>query len=95
MNIEPLEIKALAPLKIWIRFSDNSEGEIDLSYLLDKPIFSELENYNFFKKVYINSETKAIAWNEELEICPNNLYLKINNLTFEEFANKKHIYATD
>jgi len=41
---EPLEVKALANYRIWIRYADGSEGEVDLSHLAGKGIFELWED---------------------------------------------------
>lgn len=92
---KPLKVEAINAKVIWIKFDDGVQGQIDLSYLFKKPIFKKLENPTFFSQVYIDSETDAIAWNEELEICPNTLYLKISGLSLEQWKNKNLTYATD
>jgi len=37
--IRPVEVKALEPFKIRIRFSDQKKGSVDLSYLADHGVF--------------------------------------------------------
>jgi hypothetical protein len=32
----------------------------------------------FFYKVYLNKDTCAISWSEELELCSDSVYLKLN-----------------
>lgn len=77
---KPVEVKALKKYKIWVRYEDGSAGEIDLSDLSGKPVFKFWDINKNFEKVYINKDTGAIAWNEEIEICPNNVYYEINNI---------------
>ena len=95
MISKPIKVKALKKYIIFIKYSDGTEGEINLSHLSHKGIFNTWEQNNLFNKVYIDKETDAIAWNKDIELCPDSLYLKINNLTFIEWKNKNHIYATN
>jgi len=85
MEIKPTNVKAITPYTIWVRFSDNTEGSIDLSHLATKPVFKKWTNPAFFSNVYIDSETDAIAWDSEIELCPDSLYMKIRGLSFEQF----------
>jgi len=70
---KPLQVKAINQYLIWLKYSDNTEGQIDLSHLINKPVFKNWTNPLFFDKVYIDNETDAIAWDENIELCPNNL----------------------
>ena len=76
-------VKAINQYTIWLKFDDNTEGVVDLSHLINKPVFQNWKEADFFNKVFIDVETGAIAWNENIELCPVNLYLKINGITSE------------
>ena len=95
MISKPIEIKAIKKYIISIKYSDGTEGEIDLSHLSHQGIFNAWENNDLFYKVYIDKETDAIAWNKDIELCPDALYLKLSNLSFDEWKNKELTYATD
>jgi hypothetical protein len=88
----PKKIKPLKNYSLWIQYSDGTEGEVHLSHLVGKGVFKAWEEENLFDKVYIDSETKAIAWNETLELCPDSLYLKLKGMTFEQW--KTFYYAS-
>jgi hypothetical protein len=79
MKIKPIEVKALDLYKIWIKYSDGKEGEIDLSQYVGKGIFKSWNDYNFFKSVYIG-EHGEIVWGTEIDLCPDSLYLKLTHL---------------
>ncbi|HWO92452.1 MAG TPA: DUF2442 domain-containing protein, partial [Methylomirabilota bacterium] len=34
--IRPVEVRPLAPYRIWLRYQDGTEGEVDLSHLAGK-----------------------------------------------------------
>jgi hypothetical protein len=93
MLIHVIAVKPLANYQIWLKFSDHTEGVADLSHLSKKGIFKQWDDNNLFNQVRIDSETDAIIWNENIDIDAINLYLKLKNITFEEF--KKHHYATN
>jgi len=75
--VKPIEVKALSRYKIWVRFEDGVSGKADVSDSAGKGIFKFWDEKDNFNKVYINKETSGIAWNEELEICPDNIYEQI------------------
>jgi len=78
-----MQVKAISLYSIWIKFNDNTEGVVELSHLINKPVFQNWMVSDYFNKVYIDSESGAIAWDENIELCPVNLYWKINGITSE------------
>jgi hypothetical protein len=79
--IKPVKIKALSKYTIYIEFDDGTAGEADLSDSAGVGIFKFWEEGNNFNKVFINSETWGIAWNEELEIDPETIYEQVKSDT--------------
>ena len=62
--------------------------------LINKGIFEEWDRNNLFKRVYLDKESNAVTWNENLDICPDSLYLKLLGITFQDWK-KKEQYATN
>jgi len=93
MIAKPVHVKVSENYTLWLKYSDGTEGHVDLSYLLEKPVFSNWKNAFFFNKVHINLETYAIAWDENIELCPDSLYLKIKGLTFEQWKSNQMMHA--
>jgi hypothetical protein len=81
--IRPIEVKARQGYRIWLRYSDGTAGEVDLSYLAGRGVFDAWKDRTFFELVHI-SESGAIAWDESIELCPDALYLKLTGKTVEE-----------
>ncbi|HHE55454.1 MAG TPA: DUF2442 domain-containing protein [Caldithrix abyssi] len=65
-------------LKLWLKFEDGLEGTVDLTELKGKGVFKIWENPGVFEKVFVHPESGALAWNDEVEICADALYLKIS-----------------
>ena len=84
MTSKPIKVKAVKKYIISIEYLDGTKGEVNLAHLSHQGIFQAWEHDNFFFSVYIDQETDAIAWNEEIELCPDALYLKISNLSLEK-----------
>ena len=76
---KPIKVKALKKYKIWVKYEDNTEGIIDLSDVAGYGVFKFWDEGNNFKNIFINNETEGIAWNEDLEICPETIYSQIKN----------------
>lgn len=79
----PVILKALPNYRIWIRYSDGAEGEVDLSHLAGHGVFKLWDSYGNFERAYI-SDAGAIAWSEVVEICPDAIYLRLTGKSVEE-----------
>ena len=90
---KPINVQSLDNYHLALSYDDGTTGMVDLSNLAHKGIFEQWKQNNLFNKVYIDSETQTIAWNEDLDICPDSLYLKLIGISFEDY--KKRVYATD
>jgi len=80
---KPVEVKALPNYKLWLKYTDGVEGEVDLSHLVGKGVFALWNDYTAFEKVYIGPSGE-IAWSEEIDICPDSVYMKITGKTPEQ-----------
>jgi hypothetical protein len=78
-----VEVKALADYKIWVLFADGTAGEVDLSHLAGHGVFSLWQDYTDFQGVHLGPSGE-IAWNDEVELCPDSIYLKLTGKTPEE-----------
>lgn len=81
--LDPLEVKALTGSRIWIRYADGEEGEVDLSHLAGQGVFTLWEDEEKWKNVRI-AEDGAIRWSEDVELCPDVTYLKLTGKSPEE-----------
>jgi uncharacterized protein DUF2442 len=80
---KPIEVRALPDYRIWIRFSDGAEGQVDLSHLAGRGVFSLWNDPAAFQKVYLGPGGE-IAWSDEVELCPDSIYMKLTGRTPEE-----------
>ncbi|MGB9593229.1 MAG: DUF2442 domain-containing protein [Anaerolineae bacterium] len=83
----PVEVKALENYRIWIKFSDGCEGIVDLSDLAGKGVFALWNDYQEFQKVHIGPGGE-IAWSDQIDLCPDALYLKITGKQPEDIFPK-------
>jgi hypothetical protein len=79
----PVNVRALPGYKLWIKYSNGVEGEADLSHLAGKGVFALWNDYAAFQQVYIGAHGE-IAWSEEIDLCPDSIYMKITGRTPEE-----------
>ena len=81
--IRPIEVEAREGYRIWIRYSDGAEGEIDLSDLVGKGVFAAWNEPGYFEKVHID-DSGAVAWSDEIDLCPQSLYMDLTGKSVEE-----------
>ncbi|MXZ29675.1 MAG: DUF2442 domain-containing protein [Acidimicrobiia bacterium] len=72
----PLEVRALDPYRIWLRYDDGAAGEVDLSHLARRQLFAAWSDPDFFASVHIDA-AGAIVWNDDLDLCPDALYRRL------------------
>lgn len=70
-----MEVRSLPGHTIWIRYEDGAEGKVDLSDLAGKGVFELWDEPGIFEQVHLGAGG-AIAWSEEVELCPNAVYLR-------------------
>lgn len=70
------DVRALPGHRIWVRYQDGVEGEVDLSENAGKGVFSAWRDRTFFENVHI-SPYGSIAWSDDIEICADSIYLEL------------------
>jgi len=78
----PVAVAPREEYRIWLRYADGVEGEVDLSRLAGEGVFAMWNDRRFFERVYI-SRWRSIAWSNEIELCPDALYKEITGKTPE------------
>jgi hypothetical protein len=75
-SIRPTAVAPRDGYRIWLRYSDGSAGEVDLSHLAGAGVFEAWNDRACFEAVHI-TEYDAVAWDEDLELCPDALYMQL------------------
>ncbi len=81
--VRPLKVKALSGYRLWVRFSDGMEGEIDLKHLAGKGVFTLWNDPAALEKVYIG-DYGQISWSDTVDICSDAIYLRVTGKTPEQ-----------
>jgi Protein of unknown function (DUF2442) len=63
--------------RVWIRFDDGLEGEVDLSDLVGKGVFIAWESVDFFNGVKVDPKTDTLTWEDDIDLDPYVLREKI------------------
>jgi len=79
----PTEVKARPKLRIWIRYDDGAEGEVDLSDLAGHGVFKAWDDRKFFEGVHLGPHG-SIEWGTEVDLCPDSVYLRLTKKSPEE-----------
>ena len=79
MKITPriAEAKYAGDYRIWLRFADGSEGEIDLESELWGPMFEPLKDKALFARFELYPERSTIFWPNEADFAPEFLYEQV------------------
>ena len=81
--LQPVEVKPMPGYRICLRYADGVAGEVDLSHLVGKGMFRVWDEPGYFGKVYITPH-RTIAWDNDIELCADALYMEITGKTVEE-----------
>lgn len=83
--VRPTSVKALPNFRIWLRYNDGVEGEVDLSDLAGRGVFAAWNDLTFFNSVRLGAHG-AIEWSPEIDICPDSMHLRITGKSVEALA---------
>jgi Protein of unknown function (DUF2442) len=81
--VKPTSVSALPNYRIKVVFSDGTEGSVDLSDLVGHGVFEAWKDEKFFARVHVE-EGRQIRWSDEIELCPDAIYLKLTGKTPED-----------
>jgi hypothetical protein len=67
--------KALAPLLLEVTFDNGEIKTFDVARVLKRPGHEVLSNFAVLKNVKVEHGGYAICWNDEVDICENELWV--------------------
>lgn len=74
MNPRVKSVKPLENFILHLTFKNGEEKLFDVKPWLEKKIYKPLSNAELFNKAYVLYGT--VSWNEEVDFCPDILYLE-------------------
>lgn len=74
------EARYLQDYRIWLRFEDGTEGEIDLAGELSGEVFEPLRDRTVFAGFAVNPDTGTIEWPNGADLAPEFLYARIRTV---------------
>jgi uncharacterized protein DUF2442 len=72
-----VEAEYVHDFTIFVRFSDGTKGDVDLSQELYGEIFEPLNNTEAFRQFSIHPEFHTLCWSNGADIAPEFLYEKV------------------
>ena len=81
--VRPIEVRPIGPYRIWLRYQDGTEGEVDLSHLARKGVFAAWDKGDVFAKVKLGPHG-GVEWPGDIDLCPDALYLRLSGKQPEE-----------
>lgn len=77
------KIVAIQGYCLELEFDDGVRGTVDLSDLVGQGVFTAWRNQECFDQVRIGSDGE-LAWGDQIDLCPDALYLKVTGKSPEE-----------
>lgn len=71
------EAKYRGEYRVWLKFTDGTEGEVDLKSELWGEMFEPLKDKDLFAKLYVHKELDTIVWPNGADFAPEFLYQKL------------------
>ena len=72
--VQPVEVRALEGYRIWLRYDDGVEGEVDLSHMLDSELFQIWKDRAVFQwglYTLVTLEREKERSGTYVRFCPN------------------------
>ena len=80
----PVAVEARGKYRIWVKFFDGVEGEVDLSDCAGIGVFKAWDEPGCFERVHLGPGP-CVAWNDQIELCPDSLYMEVTGISPEDY----------
>ncbi len=74
-------VRVATGYRLWLRFSDGTEGEVDLGPELEGPVFEPLRDPAVFAHVAVDPDVHTIAWPNGADFAPEFLHALVRQRT--------------
>ena len=69
--------------RVWLRYDDGVEGEVDLSHLAGSGVFEAWDDRSYFEQVHVGGFGQ-LSWDDDIDLCPDALYLQLTGKNAED-----------
>ena len=73
-----IEARHVKDYRVWVKFQDGTEGEIDLKNELWGEVFEALKDISFFQTLKVDPELHTIVWPNGADLAPEFLYQQLH-----------------
>ena len=77
MLVHIVEAEYVGDYRIWLRFDDGVEGEVDFAGDLGGPVFQPLRNPLTFRQFRLHPELRTLVWPNGADFAPEFLRDKL------------------
>ena len=70
MFLHVIEAEYRGGFRIWLRFNDDTAGEVDLEAHLDGTVFEPLRDVSKFRTVRFDPDSHTIVWDNGADLSP-------------------------
>ena len=70
MLLHVVAVRPLGGARLWLRFDDGAEGEVDLGPELEGPVFEPLRDPAAFAEARVDPELRTVAWPNGADLAP-------------------------
>lgn len=85
MLVDVVKVEPRGEYRIWLKFQDGAEGELDLEPLLRfEGVFAPLRDRDYFARVRVNPDLGTICWPNDADWDPLVLYALVKGRPVEE-----------
>jgi hypothetical protein len=74
MEYDVLEARYLGGYRVWLRFQDGTEGEIDLESRLWGPAFEPIKSLDQFRQFRVDPISRTLVWPNGADLAPETLH---------------------
>jgi hypothetical protein len=78
-----VEVRPLENYRIWLKFSDGTQGDVDLTDLAGRGVFTAWSDRDVFTAVRVE-EGGGIEWPGEIDMCPDALYVRLTGKAVDD-----------
>lgn len=74
MPYDVVDARHVGGFVVWLKFRDNTSGEIDLVSELHGPVFEALKDVKLFQQFTIHPEFHTLTWPNGADLAPEFLH---------------------
>lgn len=78
-----IALKVLEQYRVWLRFDDGVEGEVDFSDKRRTGVYAPWRDYSYFRRAQVGQHGE-LRWDDQLDFGPDSLWLQVTGRRPEE-----------